>query len=547
MSSEIIANRYIVLRPIGSGGMADVYLAIDKILRREVAVKVLRGDLANDPVNLARFQKEALAITNTSHPNIVEVFDVGEDNGRNFIVMEYVRGKTLKQLIKSRGVIAADEAVNIMKQLVSATEHAHRNGIIHRDIKSQNVLIKDDGTVKLSDFGIAYTGDATQLTQAETVMGSVHYLAPELAQGHVPTIQSDIYSLGIVFYEMLTGDVPFHGDTAVEIALKHMHNDVPFVRDFDPSIPQAVENVVIKATARNQDLRYKNATAMYNDIVTCLDLNRRNETRLDLSKTVIIDNNTQKKVVVKKKKSSDGKISMPLIIIAAGLLALVIFMAIVSNSEPKPKLTVIPQISNLTIEEATEALQLQDIDIKTIIYEPTDNLEKGLIIRTVPEVGTEIEKGTAITIYVSKGISYKVGNYVGKKLSDVEQQLKDDGFTVITNYVTSMDYAEGTIMSQDLQPERILDPSENRIITFDVSSYASFTIPSTIITMDIEDAVKMIEELGGIAVTEQLDIEGNLDEHGDYIHPLATVVSCSPDINSLYTQAPGVKIILYYY
>ena len=255
-----IGNRYIVRKSIGEGGMADVYLAYDAILKREVAIKVLRGELNEDPINLQRFQREASAITNLSHPNIVEVYDVGETNKKNYIVMEYVPGKTLKQLIKQRGAINTTEAINIMKQLVSATAHAHHNDIIHRDIKSQNVLIKDDGTVKLSDFGIASTGDSNQqLTQTDTVMGSVHYLAPELARGKPATVQSDIYSLGIVFFEMLTGDVPFHADTAVQIALKHMHDDIPSVRAFNPNIPQSVENIILRATAKEPEQRYGSA------------------------------------------------------------------------------------------------------------------------------------------------------------------------------------------------------------------------------------------------------------------------------------------------
>ncbi|MBQ4251826.1 MAG: serine/threonine protein kinase, partial [Erysipelotrichaceae bacterium] len=287
MPIEMIGDRYVISRLIGEGGMADVYLAVDSVLKRQVAIKVLRGELNNDPVNLRRFQREASAITNLSHPNIVEVYDVGEDHQRNYIVMEYVPGKTLKKLIKARGALHPDEAINIMKQLVSATAHAHRNGIIHRDIKSQNVLIKDDGTVKLSDFGIAFTKDSQQLTQTDTVMGSVHYLAPELANGKPVTIQGDIYSLGIVFYEMLTGDVPFHGETAVEVAIKHMHEKIPSVRAFNPTLPQSVENIIIRATAKAPKDRYESADQMYDDLVTCLDLSRINEPKL------IIDNKPQ--------------------------------------------------------------------------------------------------------------------------------------------------------------------------------------------------------------------------------------------------------------
>lgn len=191
--------------------MADVYLAQDLILSREVAIKILRQSLANDPMTLVRFQREASAASKLSHPNVVDIYDVGEADGYHYIVMEYIRGRTLKQLINQRGALDYHEAISIMKQLTSAIAKAHANHIIHRDIKPQNVLVKDDGTAKLTDFGIAIANDAVQLTYYNTVMGSAHYLAPETAQGKEPNEQIDIYSLGIVFYELLTGDVPFRG------------------------------------------------------------------------------------------------------------------------------------------------------------------------------------------------------------------------------------------------------------------------------------------------------------------------------------------------
>ena len=231
----MIAERYMIVSSLGEGGMADVYLAIDTILNREVAIKVLRGELSKDPVTLLRFQREANAVSKLNHPNVVDVYDVGEFEGRHYIVMEYVRGRTLKQLISQRGALHQEEAVNIMIQLTSAVQHAHENDIIHRDIKPQNVLVKDDGTVKITDFGIALAHDTVQLTQSDAVLGSAHYLAPETTRGETPSNQVDIYALGIVFYELLTGNVPFHGDNPVQIAMKHLREEIPSVRDFNPT------------------------------------------------------------------------------------------------------------------------------------------------------------------------------------------------------------------------------------------------------------------------------------------------------------------------
>ncbi len=246
-----INERYEILKSIGEGGMANVYLAHDIILDRDVAIKVLRGDLAGDEKFVRRFQREALSASSLSHPNIVEMYDVGEDNGTYYIVMEYVPGQTLKQMIKKRGGVSLSEAIDIMLQVTDGIKEAHDSYIIHRDLKPQNILIKDNGEIKITDFGIAMALNSTQLTQTNSVMGSVHYLPPEQASGKGATIKSDIYSMGIMFFELLTGNLPFKGDNAVEIALKHMKSDIPSVREINESIPQSVENIIIRATAKN--------------------------------------------------------------------------------------------------------------------------------------------------------------------------------------------------------------------------------------------------------------------------------------------------------
>ena len=239
-----IADRYQIIKTIGEGGMANVYLANDTILDRNVAVKVLRGDLADDEKFVRRFQREAISASSLSHPNIVEMYDVGEDDGNYYIVMEYVDGKTLKSLVKRRGALTLPEVIDIMLQLTSAISCAHDSYIIHRDIKPQNVLILEDGRVKITDFGIAMALNSHELTQTNSIMGSVHYLPPEQANGSGSTIKSDIYSLGILMYELITGKIPFKGDNAVEIAIKHMKEQIPSVCKINPDIPQSIENVI---------------------------------------------------------------------------------------------------------------------------------------------------------------------------------------------------------------------------------------------------------------------------------------------------------------
>ena len=281
MKGQKINDRYQIIKSIGEGGMANVYLAYDTILDRDVAVKILRGDLSNDEKFVRRFQREALNASSLSHPNIVEVYDVGEDNGQYFIVMEYIEGKNLKDLIKKRGKLTTTEVVDIMSQIADGLSVAHDSYIIHRDIKPQNIMILENGMVKITDFGIAMAMNATQLTQTNSVMGSVHYLPPEQASGKGATLKSDIYSMGILMYELLTGSLPYKGDNAVEIALKHLKEPLPSIREQLPDLPQSVENIIMKSAAKNPKNRYNDAREMYEDLKTCLDESRLNEEKYE--------------------------------------------------------------------------------------------------------------------------------------------------------------------------------------------------------------------------------------------------------------------------
>ncbi|WP_304685031.1 Stk1 family PASTA domain-containing Ser/Thr kinase [Ileibacterium valens] len=293
-----IASRYTILNLIGQGGMADVYLAHDEILNREVAIKVLRPKLSEDPMTLVRFTREASAASRLSHPNVVDIYDVGESDGLHYIVMEYIRGQTLKQLIVRRGALDYREALSMMKQLISAVVSAHHHQIIHRDIKPQNILVKSDGTLKITDFGIAIANGSVSLTHNNAVMGSAHYLSPESAQGMMPDEKVDIYSMGIVFYELLTGQVPFRGNNPAEIALKHMTEPLPSLRRFNPQIPQSIENIVIRASAKDPAERYQSAAAMQEDLEHCLDFGRKNEKPLVLK--------TQRLNALPSAKKDDG-------------------------------------------------------------------------------------------------------------------------------------------------------------------------------------------------------------------------------------------------
>lgn len=443
-----INDRYEIIKMIGEGGMANVYLANDNILERKVAIKVLRGDLSNDEKFIRRFKREALSVSNLSHPNIVEVYDVGEEDGNYYIVMEYIEGKTLKQLLQKRGALTLPEVIDIMSQLTDGLSHAHEAYIIHRDIKPQNIMIEDNGLVKITDFGIAMALNSTQLTQTNSVMGSVHYLPPEQANGKGSTIKSDIYSLGILMYELLAGSVPFKGDTAVEIALKHMKEKMPSIRKQNPTIPQSVENIVLKATAKNPKNRYDSVREMYNDLQTAME--KDNEKRLvyeypenDLEETKVIAPIAKefKKTIVDKpldqeedsitSNEKDEKNKLP-IILAIILLVILIVLAFVyllisSNDVKEVK---VPDVVGLETEEAIKTIKEKGLEYTTK-SEESDTVEKGLVIRTEPKAGSTKTKGSTITIVESTGKEFLLlEDYAGKNYYEIKAKLELSGIKV---------------------------------------------------------------------------------------------------------------------
>ena len=433
-----INDRYQIIKTLGEGGMANVYLAHDTYLDRNVAVKVLRGDLANDEKFVRRFQREALSATSLSHPNIVEIYDVGEDDGQYYIVMEYVDGKTLKQVLKQRGHLSVTEVIDIMLQVTDGMAHAHDAYIIHRDIKPQNIMILSNGMIKITDFGVAIALNSTQLTQTNSVMGTVHYIPPEQANGKGSTIRSDIYSMGIMMYELLTGFLPYKGDNAVEIALKHLREPLPSVRKFDPTIPQSIENVIIKATAKNPKNRYKDAREMHDDLKTALDASRVDEKRYvypypenDLEETKALDTELQaikeetkkekkkqEEILEEEYKQEDKKQNKALIIILSiftGLvLLLTVGLVILLNDDNKE--AVIPDVANRTIEVATKMLNDAGFGVASEYkYVASEVVKEGDVVKTSPEIGSNNKLPKDVILYVSTGESaYIMENFIGE-------------------------------------------------------------------------------------------------------------------------------------
>lgn len=442
-----INDRYEIIRSIGEGGMANVYLGYDTILDRNVAIKILRGDLSSDEKFVRRFQREALSASSLAHPNIVEMYDVGEDDGIYYIVMEYVEGKTLKQLLKKRGSLTLSEAIDIMLQLTDGMAHAHDSYIIHRDLKPQNIMIKDDGQIKITDFGIAMALNATQLTQTNSVMGSVHYLPPEQASGKGSTIKSDIYSMGIIFYELLTGSLPFKGDNAVEIALKHMRDPLPSVREDNPAIPQSIENIILKATAKNPKNRYDDARQMHEDLLTALDDDRMNEppykypypehdteSTKNLKKIKDIENNDsedleEQPIATKIEDKGDKKRKKIIIILSIvfGVLILaIITVAFIIPAVTASKPVTVPNCAGDKVSQCEKKLQNVGLEVRTNIKSvASSKIKKGRVVRTDPENGRSVKEGTKVTIYKSSGEeTFEIQNYIGENYIEVQTILE---------------------------------------------------------------------------------------------------------------------------
>ena len=456
VKGQKISDRYEIKKLIGEGGMANVYLGYDTILERDVAVKVLRGDLADDEKFVRRFRREAQSASLLNHPNIVQIYDVGEDDGNFYIVMEYIKGQTLKQIIKKRGHLSLAETIDIMSQLTDGLSHAHESYIIHRDIKPQNIMVLDDGMVKITDFGIAMAVNASDLTQTNSVMGSVHYLPPEQASGRGSTIKSDIYSLGIVMYEMLMGVMPFRGETAVEIAMKQLKDPIPSMRKERDDIPQSVENIILKATAKNPKNRYNNVKELYEDLKTCQDKDRLKEKKIefkypenefdedtkvvnnikdDLKKDTKDENNS---IEVKDVSDVDNdkklsKFTKVLIALVSVMVVALFMVFIIIPSVVKSPDRQVPNVTGLSVSEARKAIEKEGLKVGTTIKNDyTEEIEKGKISKTSPKAGATVKKGATITLYKSLGSEkIEVADYTGKDYNKVKAELEVKGINVL--------------------------------------------------------------------------------------------------------------------
>ena len=508
---KLVNGRYKVIANIGSGGMANVFLAHDLILDRDVAIKILRFDFQNDQTAIRRFQREALAATEMVHPNIVGVYDVDEESGMQYLVMEYVKGMDLKRYIQMHQHIPYGKIVDIMEQILSAVSLAHAHGIIHRDLKPQNILMDQAGVVKIADFGIAIALSETSLTQTNSMLGSVHYLSPEQARGSMATKQSDIYALGIILYEMITGSVPFDGESAVTIALKHFQDEMPSVKGFDPEVPQALENIVMHATAKEPADRYKTAEEMAADLSTALTSGRANE--LPWQPTVMLDETkvltpiqpediqTEKTKEEQptpeekpKKKKGKKRFIIIFLLLMLGIGGVVGYL-LTSSAEIS-----IPQVENMTESEARTALKNAKLTVDSKTSEvPSDTIKKGHVVKTNPEAGTMIKKSRSVRLFISSGTKkVTIKSYKGQTIDAATQELVDIGFlekNIVSEKVNDDTVPQGQILSQTPQSGTKLDPKEDEI-TFKVSDGPKKIKIGDYSQMTYDDAEQSLLQLG---------------------------------------------------
>ncbi len=495
-------HRYKIIESLGEGGMANVYLAHDLVLDRDVSVKLLRLDLRDDPSTKRRFEREAMAATQLNDPHIVGVYDVGEEHGIQYMVMEYVKGTDLKTYIHDHYPIPLPQVIDIMEQVLSAVQTAHANGIIHRDLKPQNILIDENKNIKITDFGIAMAASQNSMTQTNSLLGSVHYLSPEQARGSIATPQSDIYSLGIILFELLTGQVPFEGETAVSIALKHFRDEIPSVRKFNPQIPQPLENVVYRATAKHPCDRYHDVEAMAADLQTSLDPSRADEPKfvvgqrssneetkvldldaikeaanLDETSDEKVDDDTKQLTATRQSRMKRSIQRHPIRKWAVILVLLVVAIGIGTGLYMHRSVSV-PDVEGLTAAQAEKKLQANHLRLGKVTEKSSQTVAKNHVVK-VADNQRHAHAGQSIDLVVSRGVkTWKMADYVGDGYSDTADELRDKGFVVKQTKKYSDTVATGKVIKQSVNAGTTINPSQQTVTLTVSAGKKQVTIPS---------------------------------------------------------------------
>ncbi len=486
MIGRIIAGRYEFVKYLGGGGMSNVYLAKDKILNRDVAVKVINIPPYEKEKAVERFEREVQNTTILSHSNVVNVLDVEEDDNCYYLVMEYIEGPTLKEYLCKEGKLSADEAVEMTLQILKGIAHAHHHRIIHRDIKPQNILMTKNGTLKILDFGIARALSETALTETNHVMGSVQYLSPEQAKGQSTDESSDIYSIGIVLYELLTGHPPFNGETPVSVAIKHIQEELPSIRKERPSIPQSIENVIMKATRKEKSLRYRDTNEMYYDLLTALDDERKDELPRYES-----DSDTKTMPVIKADEEESDTKTVPIattqqnanaqqqnmetnkpkrkrnkwLIVFVPILLLCMLVGAIGFALTAPKYVDVPNLLGKSRGEALALIDEKGLSKGKITEAYSNSFKEGEVMKVTPKVGSKVKEMTKVDLVISQGVkTFTIEDYVGKSADKTKKQLEKQGFESVRIKEQYDKAMNGTVINQNIEPGSKVVPKDTMII-----------------------------------------------------------------------------------
>lgn len=532
MINKIICNRYKILDHLGTGGMATVWLGYDTILDRQVAIKTFKID-ANDEDAVKRFNREAKAVTSLSHPNIVSIYDVENEGEFYYLILEYVEGMTLKDYMVKNPRIPIETIVHIAKQIAAGLSHAHQNGIIHRDIKPQNILMNENLTCKITDFGIARAYGDTTLTQTNQMLGTVYYLSPEQARGNVATAQSDIYSLGILIFEMITGQIPFKGESAVAIALKHLQEELPDIDKYRENVPQSVKNIVLQATMKNPNERYISSKELFEDLSTVLNPERLYENKYtgfkipaepvkNYNQTQYLDNssnnnqygyndynneddyydyeednrhnnnnrryqqvNNQKNNynnVSKRDEKEETSKAKHIFLAILAIVTIVVGTFFIYNYVIGSNSVSAPDVRNKTLEEAKVAIVKAGLQVGDVTEVASDDVKEKTVIDSDPKAGKKVKKGSKVDLRVSSGKkTVDMPNFVGMDEETVKKNASKLGFKNITvEKVESNSYESGKVVSQNIRAGVEIIPKEKELIIQVSTGKKKVTMPNLV-------------------------------------------------------------------
>ena len=531
MINKIICNRYKILDHLGTGGMATVWLGYDTILDRQVAIKTFKID-ANDEDAVKRFNREAKAVTSLSHPNIVSIYDVENEGEFYYLILEYVEGMTLKDYMIKNPRIPIETIVHIAKQIAAGLSHAHQNGIIHRDIKPQNILMNENLTCKITDFGIARAYGDTTLTQTNQMLGTVYYLSPEQARGNVATAQSDIYSLGILIFEMITGQIPFKGESAVATALKHLQEELPDIDKYRENVPQSVKNIVLQATMKNPNERYISSKELFDDLSTVLNPERLYENKYtgfkiptqpvqNYNQTQYIDrkyndaqydypeentydeddyyyeednrNNNQRYQSKKLPKNNYNSVknrdekeetskAKHIFLAILAIVTIVVGTFFVYNYVVDSNSVSAPDVRNKTVEEAKVLIVKAGLEVGDVTEVASDDVKEKTVIDSDPKAGKKVKKGSKVDLRVSSGKkTVDMPNFVGMDEETVKKNASKLGFKNITvEKVESNNYDTGKVVSQNIRAGMEIIPKEKELIIQVSTGKKKVTMPNLV-------------------------------------------------------------------